>query len=70
MDRRDVAISQGAACRSGAVTPSHTLLAMGLSETRATTSVRISLGHATSHPDVAAVADAFAESVKKIRGSL
>lgn len=70
MDRRDVAISQGAACRSGAVTPSHSLLAMGLSEARATTSVRLSLGHATTSHDIAAVADAFAEAVKKVRASL
>lgn len=67
MDRRDVAISQGGACRSGAVTPSRTLLAMGLSEARATTSVRLSLGHATTAHDVAAVADALAEAAKSVR---
>lgn len=70
MDRRDVAISQGAACRSGAVSPSHNLLAMGLSESRATTSVRISLGHATTQHDVQAVTDAFVEAVRKVRGAM
>lgn len=70
MDRHGVAISQGAACRSGAVTPSHTLVAMGLSEARATTSVRISLGHATTQHDVQPVADAFGEAVRKIRATL
>lgn len=70
MDRRDVAISQGAACRSGAVTPSHTLQVMGVGESRSTTSVRISLGHATTSHDVQAVAEAFAEAVRKVRGAL
>ncbi|MCE9638250.1 MAG: cysteine desulfurase [Planctomycetes bacterium] len=69
MDRRGVAISQGAACRSGAITPSHTLAAMGLSENRSTTSVRVSLGHATTAQDVHDAADAFAESVRAIRAS-
>lgn len=67
MDRRFVAISPGAACRSGAVTPSHTLQVMGLGDARATSSVRMSLGHATTAHDVAAAADALAESAKKIR---
>jgi cysteine desulfurase len=70
MDRRDVAISQGAACRSGAVTPSHNLAAMGVGESRSTTSVRISLGHQTTSHDVQAVTDAFAEAVRKLRGAL
>lgn len=69
MDRHGVAISQGAACRSGAVTPSHTLQVMGVSDARATTSVRISLGHSTTATDIAAVAEAFAESVKRIRAA-
>ncbi|MCG3134028.1 MAG: Cysteine desulfurase IscS [Planctomycetes bacterium] len=66
-DRRGVAISQGAACRSGAVTPSHTLSAMGLPHSRSTTSVRVSFGHANDAHDAHAAADAFAESVKAVR---
>jgi cysteine desulfurase len=70
MDRRGFAVSAGAACRSGDPTPSHTLLAMGHSESRALTSVRVSLGHETTRHDVLAAVDAFAESVRRIRGSL
>ena len=70
MDRRGVAISQGAACRSGAVTPSHTLAVMGLAENRSTTSVRVSLGHATTAQDVRDAALEFAESVRTIRASV
>ena len=70
MDTMGVAISQGAACRSGAVTPSHTLQVMGLSDARATTSVRVSLGHATTAHDVQAVADAFASAARTVRSRL
>jgi len=69
MDRRFVAVSPGAACRSGATTPSHTLQAMGAGDARATSSVRISLGHTTTAHDVQSTADALFESVRKVRGS-
>lgn len=69
MDRRGYAVSAGSACRSGDPTPSHTILAMGHSQSRALTSVRVSLGAETTRHDVLAAADAFAESARKIRGS-
>jgi cysteine desulfurase len=69
MDRRGFAISAGAACLSGDPKPSHAILAMGLSESRALTSVRVSLGHETTRHDVLAAVDAFAESARRIRGS-
>jgi cysteine desulfurase len=70
MDRRGFAVSPGAACRFGDPKPSHTILVMGHSESRALTSVRVSLGHEATRHDMLAAADAFAESVRKIRGSL
>lgn len=70
MDRRGFAISAGAACRSGDPSPSHTILAMGLSESRGLTSVRVSLGSETTRHDVLAAGDAFEECVRKLRGSL
>jgi len=69
MDERGFAISAGAACRSGAVSPSKNLLAMGLSEGRAVTSVRVSLGHDTAAHHVTAAIDAFAETVRDVRAS-
>ncbi len=69
MDRRGFAISAGAACRSGSVTGSQVILAMGLGEARAATSVRVSLGHATTAHDVQAAADAFAAAVAQVRAS-
>jgi cysteine desulfurase len=57
LDRQGVACSAGSACASGAVTPSHVLLAMGRGAAEARETVRFSLGHASTEADVdAAVA--------------
>jgi len=53
--RLDVAgleIGAGSACASGAVEPSHVLMAMGLDEERARAAVRLSLGRTTTDADV------------------
>ncbi len=44
MDQEGVSFSSGSACRSGSPTPSHALLAMGLSAEEAHCSIRLSLG--------------------------
>jgi cysteine desulfurase len=63
LDRQGVACSAGSACASGAVTPSHVLLAMGRGPAEARETVRFSLGHASTGADVdaavAAVREAF-----------
>jgi cysteine desulfurase len=57
LDRRGIACSAGSACASGAVTPSHVLVAMGRDAMQARETVRFSLGHASTEADVdAAVA--------------
>jgi cysteine desulfurase len=57
LDRQGIACSAGSACASGAVTPSHVLVAMGRDATEARETVRFSLGHASTAADVdAAVA--------------
>jgi cysteine desulfurase len=57
LDRQGLACSAGSACASGAVTPSHVLVAMGRDATEARETVRFSLGHASTAADVdAAVA--------------
>jgi cysteine desulfurase len=57
LDRQGIACSAGSACASGAVTPSHVLVAMGRDATGAREMVRFSLGHASTGADVdAAVA--------------
>jgi len=58
LDRHGVACSAGSACASGAVTPSHVLLAMGRGPAEARETVRFSLGHASTEADVDAAAAA------------
>ncbi|NNF59078.1 MAG: cysteine desulfurase [Rhodothermaceae bacterium] len=52
LDVAGVYVSSGSACTSGAIEPSHVLLAMGASRDTAAATVRFSLGRSTSEHDV------------------
>jgi cysteine desulfurase len=52
LDLQGVACSTGAACSSGAVEPSHVLLAAGLSADEARSSLRFSLGRLTTAEEI------------------
>ncbi len=67
MDQRGVYFSSGSACRAGSPKPSHTLLAMGLTEEEAHCSLRISLGKDNSAEDINTVIGQFGELVKESR---
>jgi cysteine desulfurase len=67
LDLAGVAASSGSACSTGAVEPSHVLVAMGLSRELALGSVRFSLGHASTPGDVARVAEVMPGVVAKVR---
>ncbi|MGA2132969.1 MAG: cysteine desulfurase family protein [Bryobacteraceae bacterium] len=67
LDLRGFAVSSGAACSSGAVEPSHVLLALGLSPDRARASIRFSLGRDTTQEQVDALVEAVAASVAHLR---
>jgi cysteine desulfurase len=64
LDRYGVACSAGSACASGAVTPSHVLVAMGRDPAAARETVRFSLGHASTEADVDAAAAAVAKALE------
>src|SRR5829696_8297685 len=64
LDRHGVACSAGSACASGAVTPSHVLVAMGRDPAAARETVRFSLGHASTEADVDAAAAAVAQALE------
>ena len=66
LDMAGVACSLGSACSSGSVDPSPVLLAMGLREADARSSVRFSLGRYTTADDVAYAADAVAAAWRKL----
>jgi cysteine desulfurase len=52
LDQLDVQAASGSACSSGAVDPSHVLMAMGMPRERALASIRFSLGYASTGADV------------------
>ncbi|HYL76651.1 MAG TPA: cysteine desulfurase family protein [Bryobacteraceae bacterium] len=67
LDLKGFAVSSGSACSSGAVEPSHVLLAIGLPKERARASLRFSLGRSNTEEQVDALIDALAESVAQLR---
>jgi cysteine desulfurase len=67
LDLAGFAISSGSACSSGAVEPSHVLLAMGLSRDEARASIRISLGRANDRAQVDALVEALVDAVARLR---
>jgi cysteine desulfurase len=67
LDQAGIAASAGAACSSGAVEPSHVLLAMGLSTGEAGSGVRFSLGATTTDEDVARALARVPDVVERLR---
>src|SRR3954453_10694686 len=67
LDLRGFAVSTGAACSSGALTPSHVLKAIGLADDRARASMRFSLGRTNTVEQVDALIEAIAASVAHLR---
>ncbi|HUK16577.1 MAG TPA: cysteine desulfurase family protein [Bryobacteraceae bacterium] len=67
LDLRGFAVSTGAACSSGAIAPSHVLIAIGLDAERARSSMRFSLGRANTAEQVDALVEALSASVSHLR---
>jgi cysteine desulfurase len=67
LDLKGLAVSTGAACSSGAIEPSHVLLAMGMGADQARASVRFSLGKQNTDEDVDYAIGLVAETVARLR---
>jgi cysteine desulfurase len=67
LDLRGFAVSTGAACSSGALTPSHVLKAIGLADDRARSSMRFSLGRGNTADQVDELVSAVRASVAHLR---
>ncbi|MDQ3017475.1 MAG: cysteine desulfurase [Bacteroidota bacterium] len=65
--RTRVAISSGSACSSANPAPSHVLTAMGLSESEAKSSFRISFGRQTTEEEVIVATTLFIEAINQYR---
>jgi cysteine desulfurase len=67
LDRAGVSASAGSACASGAVGPSHVVLAMGFSAGQAMATLRLTLGHPSTPDDVEAALVAVPQAVDRLR---
>jgi cysteine desulfurase len=67
LDLQGLAVSTGAACSSGAIEPSHVLMAMGLRRDQARASVRFSLGKQTGEDDIDFALTLVPETVARLR---
>ncbi len=68
LDLQGIAVSTGSACSSGAVTPSHVLLSMGLGEARAKSAVRFTFGKYNTKEEADFTVEALKAAVQRIRG--
>jgi cysteine desulfurase len=69
LDDAGVCASAGAACASGAMEPSPVLLAMGVDNVDALSSLRLTLGSTTTPEDVAFAAPVVAAAVQRLRAA-
>ena len=67
LDGAGIACSSGSACQSGALDPSHVLLALGVPRDVAEGSLRFSLGRDSNEEDVDAVVEVLPEIVERAR---
>ena len=67
LDQEGICVSTGSACAAKSLEPSHVLLALGLSEEEAHTSVRFSLGRYTTEKEINYVLKVLPEVIAKLR---
>ena len=70
LDMAQICASAGSACTSGAVDPSHVLLAMGLSKERARGSLRLTLSEENTREELDIVVEELARIVARVRGMM
>jgi cysteine desulfurase len=67
LDLKGIACSTGAACSSGAVEPSHVLMALGLAPEDARATLRLSLGHQTTEDEIDFALAAIPPVIERLR---
>ena len=67
LDRADVCAAAGSSCSSGATDPSHVLAAMGIGRDDALSSIRLSLGFASTTRDVEVALAVIPRAVEQLR---
>lgn len=66
-DLYGICISSGSACNEGQAVPSHVLKAIGLSDTEALNSVRITIGHQNTEEEIDTATNIITKLVERIR---
>lgn len=69
LDAQGVQCSTGSACSAGVPRPSHVLLAMGMNDKRAKSSLRFSIGASTTEADIDLVISVIAPVVERARAA-
>lgn len=69
LDEAGICASAGSACASGAMEPSHVLMAMGLDPADALASIRLTLGYSTTDDDIDRALDIIPPAVARVRGA-
>jgi cysteine desulfurase len=64
-----IAVSTNAACSAGVMQPSHVLLALGLSDTDAASTIRVGFGRFNTSPEIEAAAERLGKAATHIRQS-
>lgn len=67
LDQEGIAVSTGSACTSLALTPSHVLIAMGLSDLEAHASLRVSLGRNTTLQEINYFIKVLIDTIERLR---
>ena len=67
LDLAGIAVSSGSACSSGSLEPSHVILALGVKEELAHSSIRFSLGKDTTQEEMDYTFDILKASVERLR---
>ncbi|MBO7177494.1 MAG: cysteine desulfurase NifS [Clostridia bacterium] len=67
LDLAGIAVSSGSACSSGSLEPSHVILALGVKEELAHSSIRFSLGKDTTKEEMDYTFDVLKASVERLR---
>jgi cysteine desulfurase len=67
LDQHGICASSGSACTSGALDPSHVLLALGCSHEQATSSIRFTVGKDVRSDEIATVLTVLPQIVSQLR---
>jgi cysteine desulfurase len=67
LDLKGLACSTGAACSSGALEPSHVLIALGLAPEDARATLRLSLGHQTTEDEIDFALETIPPVIERLR---